>query len=592
MITAQQISNLYQVVSVGKTHENYKRVVEKAELYRQLSTGEGMDKLLKKFALRESDQLFKQRVEITQHITSSTISNIMTTFEKGFRANFQKVVAYSDDKQLEELTKITNKFWGENNVENYYTQRLIELNTIDPNTYIIIEFKPFDNQIERAAPYPFEANSKEVVDFAYENHVLQYLIVKQKNKVKSVTAFDYTLYLPNETIQICEIEQPKGTNTPEWSESTISFEFLETLRTGKRFFEIKKPTPHNIGFVPAYRSGYIRDLANNGTTALAPYDCIIDFLKKSIKVNSELDLTMALLAHPLKLRYGSNCKTCEGIRTIFNESTNENETCYTCKGTGFEQTSTVAEEVVISIPNRAEDLIDLDKLVTFKSPPIEIMAFQDKYIQDLTSRAKSIMFNADLFTKSEVAQTATGANIDLQNVYDTLYKFVVHYANIWQFTVKTIAKITDLQNGLVCEMKFSKDFKLKTLNDLMLELSAANTAGASPFLRRNIEKDIARILYSEDEDEYKKYEIKERFNPFSGQSMSNIMFFLTSNLVSNRDKVLYANLGLIFDNLESRFLSESQDFYDFTFVKIKEEVEKELTVFISNLIIVTPNLLK
>ena len=86
----------------------------------------------------------------------------------------------------------------------------------------------------------------------------------------------------------------------------------------------------------------------------------------------------------------------------------------------------------------------------------------------------------------------------MQAVYDTLYPLVKAMAKDWEFMVKTIADVTDLNIPTV-SFTFSKDFKLKSIDGYYADLNLANTAGASQYVKGAIEDDIARIVYAEDE---------------------------------------------------------------------------------------------
>jgi hypothetical protein len=74
---------------------------------------------------------------------------------------------------------------------------------------------------------------------------------------------------------------------------------------------------------------------------------------------------------------------------------------------------------------------------------------------------------------------------------------------------------------------------------------------------RNIQADIARIVYADNPKEFKAWEVRERFNPFSGMSADKISLALSSASVPARYKVLYMMLGVIFDELEA----EQEGFY-------------------------------
>jgi hypothetical protein len=75
---------------------------------------------------------------------------------------------------------------------------------LDPNAFIVTEFDPFNNRIEKASPYPFIVSSSDAVDYKYKNNVLQYLIVLERPTVifkdREEVINKYTVYQDNYTI--------------------------------------------------------------------------------------------------------------------------------------------------------------------------------------------------------------------------------------------------------------------------------------------------------------------------------------------------------------------------------------------------------
>jgi hypothetical protein len=83
----------------------------------------------------------------------------------------------------------------------------------------------------------------------------------------------------------------------------------------------------------------------------------------------------------------------------------------------------------------------------------------DGYVEKLSKRALQMVYNSEIYSREQIAETATGRNIDMQAVYDTLYPLVKAMAKDWEFMVTTIADITDLSIPTI-SFTFSKDFKL------------------------------------------------------------------------------------------------------------------------------------
>jgi hypothetical protein len=554
------VQKIMAVVQGGsKTyHKHYTRVVDKAGLYKKLCTGEGVDSLMERFVKRESLAAFEQRKNLTQHIVSVIADNIQTTFQKVPRSNsLRRVVAYKgeDNEKRVALEKVLSSFWGNMSMDDFFAIRFMELNATDPNAFVVLEFKPFDNRKERAQPYPFVVPSSAAIDFSYTNNVLDYLIAKTSI---STNGERISVYLPNYTVtgeridgKELEVERP--------ADDYVTFEHGgQTYFQAGRYYYLVQFFEHKTGYVPAFRVGYSRDLVTEGETFVNIFDRAIPLFMKTIKSNSELDLTMSLSAFPLSIRYANKCDANECL----GGKTGSGGLCGSCEGTGFKKPTSAQEEIVIGLPRNPEEMIDLDKLQTYKHPPVEFVKFMNDYINELSDKCQKAVFKSEITTKTEVAKTAYGQNISLQSVYDVLYNCALNLGRCFEFAAKTVAKITDLDDGLVVSYKFGKDFKMKSMEDLILDLKLATETG-SPLLVRAITNDIALIQYSEDQYELGKYLTKEFFNPFSGKTEIEIMGLLSGGLIPLSQRVLYANMGYVFDELEIVAASKNENFYDY-----------------------------
>lgn len=567
-------------VAKGERHANYTHVVEKAKLYRALVTGK-VDHLLQQIVRREDTELFEQRKRITKHITKAVCSNLIDPAYKVPRARYSVVLSSPDiaPDKMEVLRDRRATYYGTKSLDTWMKTRFIKLNAVDPNAFHVIEFDPFDANKENARPYPFEVPSEKALDYVYKNNLLEYLIVQGAVKFteggKTVTGEKYTLYGKDETVimsQIAPQDAPQGVH--EDGVAQMADDGTGYVRLKKKAFRIDFPLPHNANQVPAIRVGSFLDTETDDATAVSIIDRVTELLEKSIKINSELDLTMALMAHPFIVRWVEPCDAPQCINGTLADGSN----CHTCGGTGKKKIpTTVAETMEFVIPKRMGEstLPDLSNMITFKTPPIEIAEFQQKYIDGLVDRCKRVMFSTDMFTKTEVAQTATGANIDLQNVYDFLSVIAEQYTAVWEFCINMIGKFIGIEKGLVASLTFPKDFKLKGYDELIADLKSAEDVG-TPEIRRQINQDIVQILYADDEYAMAKYRTKDMFNPFSGMTQLEIMTILGSDIVRRRDKVFYANMGQIFDELEEQYATTEGGFYQMTRTKQKELIDAKV----------------
>jgi hypothetical protein len=527
-------------------HINYYYIVGRTKKWHALVSGLGIDELMEQFNQRESDEQFAQRKRITQQITSSVCKNVRDIEYKVPRSNsITKVVATDSGKEgdLKDFTAILNEFWGDSTLDDYMDTRWIELNDTDPNSFIVIEWGPFEED-EHAAPYPFEVKAEEAIMYEYDNNVLQYLV--------ALTEDTFTGYWPDSTIQLKKITDEEVLKTLKFEdgeerEMVIADTVSAVIRIKEDYYTVIEFTPHNLGYVPAFQPGYMRDLATDGHSFLPPWWAAESVLMSLIKSKSELDLTIALHVFPQKITYAPACpnKSC-----IDGNLLDGSGKCSICHGTGYVIHTSSQDAIIIPMPRKAnkEDMIDLSQLVYYVYPPVDLVKFMDEYVDKLSKKAIQFVYNSEIYSREQVAETATGKNIDMQAVYDTLYPLAKAMSRDWEFMVETISDITQIE--VTASFTFGKDFKLKSLDGYYSDLSIANTAGASSYVKASIEDDIARIQFAEDKQALAKYFTLKAFHPFPGEDSETIALKMTQQFTPVFYKVLYSNFGFIFDELE------------------------------------------
>jgi hypothetical protein len=528
-----------------------------SDKYKAFITGEGLDDFLQRFTPTEPEELFKQRLRITKHIVSCVCKNLMDVAYKVPRSNsIMKIVAYPKDKQKskEELDSVLKMFNGDDGDHNdYMNKNFVELSYLDPNAFVIVEW-PYTDGKDFAQTYALEIMSKDVMDLAYDKKVLQYLICQ--------TDIGLVVYLKNQSITFTKVD-PETVNgflkEKEEKWYVINAQGVDYLVTSPTsVYQITPVTPHNLGYVPAQRVGYYTDLFER-SMYVNPLHYAFPYLEKTLKLNSEQDLTSALVAHPEKLQYVSEKCDYDGC---YEGRLDGGNTCPKCRGAGVSIATSVQHVITFPLPKNKEDIVDLNGMLVYKSPDVAILEWQENAIDRLTEKCKSVVFNTDLFDRKQVADTATGKNIDLQNVYDTLYAFALKFSRVWEFIVTTTAKVIQREQGLVCVFSFSKDFKMKSVDNLIDDLGRAYDSKAGPAIIQHINNDIMRIIYEDTPEQLKRYEIREFYNPFSGKSQEEILMLLgTTTLTTEYNRVLYVHLGEIFDQLEVESSEKSLSFY-------------------------------
>jgi hypothetical protein len=338
-----------------------------------------------------------------------------------------------------------------------------------------------------------------------------------------------------------------------------------------------------IGYVPAFRTGYKRDEETSGRTFVNPWHDALCYFEKSLKTVSELDLTMSLHAFPQKLQYVQKCKGTPAREGQTRKACaggliqGTNQICGECKGSGYKLHTTAQDAILLPMPDSKEELIPLDDILVYKSPPIDLIQFQADYVDKLEKQAHQAVFNSQVFvrksgggiTQQNPTTTATEADFNMQSVYDALEPFTEKYSEMWRefMTIFGVIASEPLEKIDVSH-DFPADYKLKTSDILMAERKTASESGAPAFFIETLDDDLATIIYAGDELGLLKYRVKRRYFPFSGKNEDEVAMLLSSEFVPKAPKVLYSNFELIFKELEG----ENPEIWTMTELKKQREL--------------------
>jgi len=281
---------------------------------------------------------------------------------------------------------------------------------------------------------------------------------------------------------------------------------------------------------------------------------------------------MSLHAFPQKFQYVNKCPGlndlgCDGGKTT------AGLVCGSCKGTGMSVHTSAQDAVVIRIPKDKEDMMNLEQMVHYEYPPIDLLKFQDQFIFELKNEAKQAVFNSEIFVKASIEKTATEVDYSYESVYDTLFPYAKNYTSIYKHIAKVSAAYVDVTD-LIVEYKFPKDFKFKTVQDLLNELKLANDSSAPGYIKQELSNDIAAQQYVDKPEELKRIIAKQKFYPFPDKNFAEISFIISNDLTSDYNKFLYANFDNIFLKLEAEAEKSQLYFYDLAPEKQSELVKK------------------
>ena len=584
----EKLTKFKKKKSSNKKHADYTRTVDLAKEYKAHVSGVGIDEYLKRFAKREDEEMFEQRKRLTNSISQSVASSLQKPFYKVARnKNVKKKFTLKGDKTREEIVqKMISGFYGTNELNTkgldfWLKNRFIELTFTDPNAFVVIEWeaKPENVPLE---PYPYEVNSIDAYDYIYKHGVLNELFTRQSEtiiyldkdgaeKEKVVDAF--TLYEIGNSLKVVEYcpkyFEAKGIVIDETRQVTFVENEIHFIATYNET---------NLDFIPAFRVGYIRDTATDGRTFVNPFESAMPYFRKALKAVSELDLSITLHTFPQKLQYVTKCKG-KGTKKCNNGMVSGTQTvCSECKGSGLQIHTSGQDAIYFPLPDTPDEMFDLDKILVYKQPPIDLIKFQDEYVRNLKKDAHLSVYNSNMFLAEDpqFAKTATEVNTNTQGIFDTLFPYTEKFSEVWKTAVKVFVRLSGFLTDFELIHIFPTDIEIKTVAVLMAELKLANESEAPSYFRDAILEEIANQVYEGDELGREKHFTRHKFFPFSGKTETEIQFLMASPYVSNFTKVLYANFEAIFTDIEKAVPNFYKLNYNLQWEKLNEFVKPYL----------------
>ena len=565
---SQAVEILYEIIKTGKRHPLYDRCCELTNEYKAWSLGIGIEEKLHRFTATETEDAFELREQITVNICKAIVNGSMSVFNRVPRTEAVNVEWVAKDPV--EFQKVLDYF-GRYGFDQYLANRLPKLCEIDPNSFIVYEFNGTDGK-KLAQPYPYEVYSENAIDYEYKNSDLLYLVdwqcVEVPDELKEQTDKEilnkYTIYTAEGACTYIEQAINK--------EGIVNvFDNESLVNIGENTYQLLIPQPYNLEQTPATQVGYLTDDENNGKCFVNQYHYGIPFLEKILKTNSELDITMARHAHMQKIQYVRKCTAdgcsidTDGVYKV------DGHCCSTCDGTGIiDVTRGGLEFIYLPLPDSPQDIVSLDNIVKYIQIPVEIANLQRDYIKEMTDYFRKAIFNTDIFTRSEIADTATAKILETENLYDTLYLYAVNYAMVKEEGLYIISDIIDREIDVIA--KVGKDFKLLNKTELLAMLQTAQTAGANDEVIGLINKELVRAMGG---DEI-LYDLQRRLIPFSGKTKEMVMLTLSQLKTNDRMRLKY----MLGNDILKELACNDPKFLELNFQRQKELFESEIDKFV------------
>lgn len=618
------------LVAKKTTHAHYKHVVELAtRYYRPLATGKDADHLLQRFNKREDEEAFKQRKRLTQLITPAICNTLMVPprkipkvrpvvdtarFNAGEEGEGRTVAESAKDKE-QKLGEAASKFHAGKGVDHYLGSVLLDQGAIDPNAFCLVLYNDFDQRYDRPQPYPSIVSSADAWNFQYLNGELEWLLVHRKwdyevkvpgatpgrtprnakpsdEKKKQMKSGDaWWLYTSMHHVMMLPVEKSKVAPQVEGvvfdsKGNGVDGASVELEKRDAYWYRPSKDELYEVVFyeakagkVQAFRLGYVPDQTTKGETMVSIWHPAMPYLMKVVKAGSELDLSASLHAFLQKISYENPCrgwKSPEGVLYECNDGyqAGGDSKCKACNGTGYEVHTSGQDHITMRMPRSKDEAFDLSSITHYVDLPVEVLTWQDGYVDKLEKAAYRAVYNSDRFQSANSATTtATGDIIDLQAVYDTLYPCSQWYSRSRVLIYELLASFvvgSDSLKSLEVAHEFPRNMRFETMSERVALMKSLREAGASNGALAQVDDMILDDLYVDDPHARRRASVMASFDPFLGKSEATIVTLISQDLCTKETKVFWTNQAYVYAEAEARMEENGLNFWEMARKKQRE----------------------
>lgn len=562
-------------------HEHYDRTVDRRELYNAMMTGKNITNYLFRFERREDNEQFDLRKRITNQCVTPAINEAASKFYKTSRyPNIRKDLYYEKGVgQIDTLKEALNRFTYEGDIQNYIAQEYDRRSLIDPNAFLVMDFKDFDAlQNQRPNVYGVFIPCDDVVDFEYNpNEELNWLMIKrpysfynEKGEVQNL--IDYIGYLGNDVIVF-----------EERHEERIIFPgaTVEDIGTnGYAYYTLQS----KAGQVQAFRLGYIKDPNTNYKTCVSPLDNAEYVVKDLNNDKSEYDQTKRFHVFPQKLQYETECSGESQTNPCHNGYCLDGRVCSKCGGTGYMDIHTSSSDVLrFRMPRSGEEVpVKLSEMIHYAVTDIAVIQHLREDIESGKLNIIRAIFTTDTAVKPDgnikIEDTATAVLIKNDDLNNILLPFCQHKVKFYKFVVRQIALFNDIADNLVIVFEYPESLRMESVEELQAKFATMVSSGMTTSLLNIAEDAVAVKMYIDDADGLNRYEIWNTHKPFRNWKESDVQFAIGNGSVPKWQEVLWANFDYIKETID-----EDETFYKKKFKERSEIVKAAAEALVGEL---------
>lgn len=460
-----------------------------------LVTGEGFNvELINRIEHIESSKRAEARKKYAKDIRD-LFSRVMKKRQNVFDANGGSINNLIKNKSIkEQFAERLSNFKANKSLYQYLSGLYFNLTDIDPNGCIMLEYKnegKDENKTDILNLYPSYKSIHDIRFYKSRGQLVDYIVFEPK------------------------VNEETGYKIWRIVDDAKDYTFFEISGT---FTEVPDKTfKHPFGKVPVM---ILSETCVLGTELrLSPLNQVLELAKDYARDKSVLTIYKFQNGIPFHWRYGSVCKSCNGLG-----KTGEQK-CKGCDGKGHPTRGDVTDMQIIPLPKDGQPSLG-DKIMGYSSPDLETWKQYKEDLRDMEMVIDDTIWGTDKTHQSDHSnETATGRFIDVQPIANTLND----YSNVAEYVYNTMAlwvlNFTDQtkdKNEILYQRSFGRRYIIESPDVLLEKYGKAKEKGENNTILDKLLEEFILSKYKSDQVMQERMLKKSKVEPYLHLSIKDV----------------------------------------------------------------------
>ena len=531
MTNAESIINIVRrIVEKGYVNPLYAHTQEIYQISKEIHAQDSKDQAdqLRRYRSSEEDELFKQRIRITNPATSAPLEACYSYLSQVWRTDGVKTTITGAKDSLTKLNATFETFYGRQDLHEYIFNICERANTLDPNAWIVFERRTDTGGVGLVTGltiYPIYFPSPSALDWKMDkkgNTEYVIFMTMRAVMVKDSPEMVRDIYVYSPEFYMHFAERYAGAVDDRDLTNYNAVAIKGDKNTSWVYIQAEL-----FGVCPAVRLGAYPYKTRPEVCELFAQRAVPQ-LRDLMRDANYLSVMKTTHCFPDRAEYVKPCRheneqgeCCDnGWYGGIHDNAHQ---CRMCGGRGY--VVNASEQTVKRLPwpegASPEELIELSRLAHYYERPIDIVQTYIAETERITNATVRTVMNQEIFERPTGTATATEIKVNYDRIYNKLMPFAEQVANIFESAWNIGFSYLNDTTGNV-EMKYPADMKMMSVSELLVLLAEAKASGAPVEIIDGINADLIAKQYRAMPDKAKDMHAMQAWKPWRDKDPAQI----------------------------------------------------------------------